>query len=338
MEGRGAFLRVGLMILAVLATLIFLFVLLAGNQLRGGTRFESYFRESVQGLEVGAPVKYLGVTLGRVTDIGLVSAAYGRGLPADVKRASYRQVLVRFVIDTSRIGRVPDTKTAIETGLRAKLASQGLTGLSYIELAFVNPAAYPPETVPWQPRYEYIPSIPSTLTEVQEAGEQFLARLNRVDIDQIARNVDALLGDLRAELKDGDVHQVLAQLDSTLADVQAQLRQADLPALAADLRATAQSARTLLGAPQARELIANASAAAEKFSAAAGKLGVLLTALQATAQRTQNGASDVMAALAPILRDMQAVSANLRDTSSELRRYPAGVLLGGPPPHEQPTR
>ena len=152
MEGRGAFLRVGLLILGCTAILIGAVVILGSNLFRGGTPFETYFRESVQGLQVGAPVKYLGVTLGQVTEIGLTSAVYGRDLPVDADRTGYRDVYVRFVIDVKRVGRVPDTQTAIVNGLRAKLASQGLTGLSYIELAFVNPAQYRPKPSPGSPR------------------------------------------------------------------------------------------------------------------------------------------------------------------------------------------
>ena len=98
----------------------------------------------MQGLEVGAPVKYRGVTIGRVTDIGLVSAEYG-GRPADreSRRQTYRLVFVRFEVDTSKIGPVPETAEAVKLGLRARLASQGITGLSYIELDFVDPTRYP---------------------------------------------------------------------------------------------------------------------------------------------------------------------------------------------------
>ena len=86
-EARGAFLRVGLLVLGGLALVIGLVWFFGGSTLSHGTLFETYFGESVQGLEVGAPVKYRGVTVGRVTDLGLVAAEYGtRAAPAQVDR------------------------------------------------------------------------------------------------------------------------------------------------------------------------------------------------------------------------------------------------------------
>jgi len=53
-EGRGVFLRVGLLIIggwALVAGLVWFF---AGEKLSHGLAFETYFSESVEGLEVGA--------------------------------------------------------------------------------------------------------------------------------------------------------------------------------------------------------------------------------------------------------------------------------------------
>jgi ABC-type transporter Mla subunit MlaD len=77
MEARAVYLRVGLLIVGGVMLLVALIWFLSGARITGGTVFESYFSESVQGLEVGAPVKYRGVTIGRVTEVGLVTAEYG---------------------------------------------------------------------------------------------------------------------------------------------------------------------------------------------------------------------------------------------------------------------
>src|ERR1700688_1749187 len=98
MRGSAIYLRVGLLIVAGLVLLVALIWFLGGGQIRHGTVFESYFSESVQGLEVGAAVKYRGVTIGRVTALGLVSAEYGEDESMiDRERQPYRLVFVRYI-------------------------------------------------------------------------------------------------------------------------------------------------------------------------------------------------------------------------------------------------
>lgn len=339
MEGSGIYLRVGLLILVGIVLLVAVIWFLGGAQISHGVLFESYFRESVQGLEVGTTVKYRGVTVGRVTDIGLVSTEYGQGQPVDIERQTYRLVFVRYVIDPGKFGRMPDTEMAAKSGLRARLASQGLTGLTYIELDFVDPLQYPAETVPWTPKDSYIPSMPSTLSQVQDAAQQVLAKLNRIDIDKLSEQLTGLLADLRTELATGDVHTTLADADALLRTTREAVQAADLPALTADAKRTSRSVRDVLAGQDAQRLVANASRAAEQLAIVAARLPPFLAALQVTAQHAGNGAADVEQGLIPLLRDMQATAQNLREMTESLRRYPAQVLGGQPPPHSmEPAR
>src|SRR6476620_9020461 len=107
MFGRGIFFRVGLLIVGGVVLLVAMSWFLTGNQIGGGSVYESYFSESVQGLEVGAAVKYRGVTIGRVADIGLVSAAYGQGMAIEKDAQRYRLVGVRYAGDAAKIGKMP---------------------------------------------------------------------------------------------------------------------------------------------------------------------------------------------------------------------------------------
>ncbi|MEJ0019152.1 MAG: MlaD family protein [Acetobacteraceae bacterium] len=335
MEERSIYLRVGLLIFGGIALAVALIWFLGGGRIRHGSVFESYFSESVQGLEVGGAVKFRGVTIGRVTELGLVSAEYGPNEAIDRESATYRLVFARFEVDTARIGRMPDTQAAVGMGLRIRLASQGITGLTYLELDFVNPRRYPALSVPWQPRAEYIPSMPSTFTQVQDAAQQVLAKLNSVDIDRLAAQVTGLLTDVRASLTTGDLHATLTEATNVLRTLNDAMRAADLPALTADIQKTSIALRETVQGQQVQKLLANASLAADRFATAAARLPPLIASVQATAQRAGNGTADVEQGLAPLLRDMQATAQNLREMTETLRRYPAQVF-GQPPPRGNP--
>jgi ABC-type transporter Mla subunit MlaD len=332
MEGRGVYLRVGLLIVGGIALMAGLIWFLAGAKITHGLLYESYFSESVQGLEVGAAVRYRGVTIGRVTALGLVNAEYGgTSQSIEIARQTYRLVFVRFELDTTRIGPVPDTKASVALGLRVRLASQGITGLSYLELDFVDPAHYPAQAVPWQPNAQYIPSMPSTFTQVQDAAQHVLAKLNSVDFDGLATQLSALLTEVRDNFAHGDVHLTLVGAAELLGTINNSIRAADLPSLSAELRESSVALRnTLQGAPM-EKLLTNAGLAADRLASATSRLPALIESVQAIAQRAGTGSADVERALIPLLRDMQVTAQNLREISESLRGYP-GQVFSQPPP------
>lgn len=358
MGGKGAFLRVGLFIVFGTVAILSLVLFLSGDRFRRGYLFETYFIESIQGLEVGAPVKYRGVSLGRVTATGLVSAEYAANMRAEMNEESFRLVFVRFSIDVDRVGRMPDTDSAARSGLRARVASQGITGLSYVELDFVKPGSFPevpPRPLPWTPAGAYIPSVPSTLAQVQDAAQQLLAKLNSIDADKLVDGLIGLVEDARRNMASGDIHQLLtrgsalietlqqnvtgAEIRTTLdnmnqliATLRGTVEQADVPGLLGEARGTASALRQMVQGPELREMLRNVALAAERMAVAAGRLQPVITALEATARRAGEGTADLQQAMVPLLRDAQAAAANLRETTDAIRQYPAGSLLGGPPP------
>ena len=121
MDSRRAGLRVGLFVIAGLIGALALIFFLSGSLLHPGILYETYFQESVQGIDVGTAVKFRGVTIGQVTDIGLVSAEYPPASPNDEDKAVYQQVVVRFRVDPQKIGHVEDVQ-------RAEIALSGFAG------------------------------------------------------------------------------------------------------------------------------------------------------------------------------------------------------------------
>jgi ABC-type transporter Mla subunit MlaD len=274
--------------------------------------------------------------VGRVLETGLVTAEYGtHNLPVELDQQTYRLVFVRFAVDPVRIGlpaaQVSDPTTAVRLGLRVRLASQGITGLTYAELDFVDPERYPALDVPWTPRDPYIPSMPSTLLELKNQATDFLAKLNRMDLDTLSTSLNGLVADLRADIGRGDVHETLARSAELLRTLDDAVRAADLPGLTADLRQTSDALRAVAQDRDLHRVLANAAVVSDHLAAASARLAPLIAALQAAAGRIDSGTADLQQGLLPILRDAQAAAANLRDTSEELRRYPPAFLLANPP-------
>jgi ABC-type transporter Mla subunit MlaD len=338
MGEKSAYLRVGILLVVGAVAVVGLVLFLGGQNVRGGERYETYFQESVEGLDVGSQVKFRGVNLGKVVSIGLVSAAYVSPQQPDFRSSAYDLVFVRFEIDPKRLGRVPDTETAIGLGLRVRLASQGITGVTYLELDFVDPKSFPAMTVPWQPEDTYIPSMPSTISQVQTAAQAFLGRLQQVNIEALINQVSMVLDDVHNQLTKGDARNALVASSELLRSLQDTVKAADLPGLATDLRAASVAVKTAADGPATRQLLANTSRAADRLADAAAKLPPLIATLEQTTKRANSGVSDVQSDLEPVLRDARAAAANLRETTEELRRYPSGVLLGSPPPHDEPSR
>jgi len=345
-QSRGLYLRVGALVLAGLALGLGFLLFFTANRLgASNTLYETYFRESVQGLEIGAAVRFRGVAIGRVSEIGLVSAEY-REPRSDPVRAPFRLVYVRFAVDARRTGETDSVDDAVRQGLRVRLAAQGITGVNYLELDFVDPARFPVPQVPWEPRFTVIPAIPSTVAQVQSAAESILAQLQDADIPKLMADVVALIGDLRAQVKDGDFAIALREASALLTKLRTIATETDLPGLVADarraaadvpgvlaeFRAAATDARGLLGGRDTKLAVANAAAAAAELRAATAKLPASLAAIESGVRAARSTTTDVQAELGPILRDLRAAVGNLRDLTEQLRRSPSQAIFGAPPP------
>ena len=319
------FLRIGMLALSAIALAIgFILYLTAGQFGTKSDYFETYVGESIVGLDVGASVRYRGVQIGRVTEISLAAATYD--IPeARANRYAMQLVVLRFAVERSRVARIASLEDMVAGGLRARIASQGITGVTYMEIDILDPARYPPIQVPWKPRYDYIPAVPSTITQVTSAAEQILRRLEALDIEGLINNAAGLMGDLRRQVSDGEVAAALREASETLAELRGAIRGARLKDTAAELRGAianmgdaGRSAQELLASREVKDALVRIPAA--------------VTALEQTLRAARGTTTDLQADLSPLMRDLRSSIANLRDTTESLRRNPSQTLLGAPPP------
>src|SRR3954471_7830308 len=99
MDEGNRYYRLGLFVVVCVTMVAVVLFLLGGRKLFQPTfTFETYFNESVAGLELGAPVRFRGVPLGQVTAILTSAATYESGVPLE-KRREY--IVVRVKVNVS---------------------------------------------------------------------------------------------------------------------------------------------------------------------------------------------------------------------------------------------
>ena len=179
--------------------------------------YTSYFDEAVTGLEIGSPIRFRGVALGNVTAIDVapdrrhVEITYSLGV----------QVLKRLGLTGAADGK--ETTISVPPGLRVQLASTGVTGTKFLQIDFFDTGGLPPPELPFPVPAHYIPAIPSTLKNLEDAVvravDQFPALVR--DIGGVVGRVNLVLDEVgrrelpaKAAMALDDTHRLLASLQS----------------------------------------------------------------------------------------------------------------------------
>jgi phospholipid/cholesterol/gamma-HCH transport system substrate-binding protein len=241
MSARANYFKIGLFVIVATAMgIVAIVVLGAGTLFRETIIAETYFDESVQGLEVGGAVRYRGVRVGKVREISFVHNYYP--LESELSKEAAegdggrrRYVLARFSLypDIFRGPYFSDfeqiLRKEIERGLRCRLGSQGLTGALYIEIDYLDPTEFPPLPITWNPETGVfrLPSATSTITRWSEAVdnimtqiEQVLERLEALSIEPIVKDLLELIHTVRDEIHDAQLGTVSADFLKLLASLQ----------------------------------------------------------------------------------------------------------------------
>src|SRR6516164_8925775 len=152
MSLKANYFKLGLFVIgAIIAGVIVLVVIGSGRWFQPKLTIETYFNESVQGLDIGSKLKYRGVAIGEVTRIGFTYNKYQLDRPIS-ERSRYvlveAQIEPRLLGTRAAAGDITNPKTArakIARGLPVRLAPQGITATSYLEIDYVDP---PPPILP----------------------------------------------------------------------------------------------------------------------------------------------------------------------------------------------
>ncbi len=213
------------------------------------TPYVLYFKESVRGLSVGAPVTVGGLPVGEVTDISFEYDPAKSDVRSRVDIVLYPSRFMEFIKESpgvvhktmDREGRRAFIQRMVNRGFRAQLRVGNLVmGQLYIAIDRF-PRAAKAKKIDWRkPPYE-LPVMSSSLEDLETRVSDIIAKIDRIPFDTIGTDVRESLETLNRTLKDAD--RVINRIDrDTMPAIQATLE---------DLRkAITKADRVLTGADQ----------------------------------------------------------------------------------------
>ncbi len=357
MSAQPNFFKIGVFVLSGAALFLVGVLLLGARALfEQNTPVETYFAESVQGLDIGSQVKFRGVHIGNVEAIHVVNSVY------DTDERHIRVVMALFPemsgMQTARVVR-EEMPVEIAKGLRVRLAYQGVTGTAYLELNYLDPERNPPLAVAWQPHYPYLPSATSTITQFSDAASRILANLERIDAAGISLKVEEALTAMTAILKETNIAELqaegrmlLAELRDTNREIGSMVAGARVDELSrqaeeliAELRSTNTSVKGMVdrAAPGLEELattLPQAAAELRKLTAnlntVAERLPEDMAPLHGSLRRLEQLLVSEQQNIDETLSNLKQVTDNLREVSDALATSPSQVLFSKPPPRSKP--
>jgi len=341
-----SYFKIGLFVIsATVLAVIGIVVLGVGSVFQRTALVETYIEESVQGLDVGSPMKFRGVLVGKVEEITLTSAVYNTRRRYVLVRVGITSNLFQFPLADPND---PSFKSELERGFRVRLAAQGLTGVAYLEADYLDPERNPPLEIDWQPQYPYIPSARSRILQLGDSLESILQNFEQIDIPRLMSSVDRSLAAITKMAEGANVEKVGAQANALLSEVRETNRQLkdlvaspELKSTLVDAAAAASSARQILERAEKplNQLLTDLPRVSESLERLAQRLDSVSAdlpdtsaQLRQTVQRLNRLISSQQQDIEKTVDNLHSISENLKDLTDDSRKYPSQLLFGGPPP------
>ena len=281
--------------------------------------FISFFSESVNGLDVGAPLKYKGVKIGKVEGIFISSSK-------NIKESS---VSVVYSIDVAQLRRKTgvDMKNYYEwideqiaEGLRARLNYQSVvTGMLYIELDFIADRGDKYELKYGGTRFKEIPAANSGLSELAKGFEKTMSDISKIDFTAIGNNLNDALAKINKKLDDIDVKNISENAVSTLKSVRALAENKDV-------EESIKKLDSLRG--NADGLITDARAELKSFSGNVSVLSKRMDEMLLNVNSVVAPNSPFRYQLALLLKTLNGSMHNISNFADYLQRNPNSIITG----------
>jgi paraquat-inducible protein B len=287
-----------------------------------------FFETNVNGLRVGAPVKFHGVEIGSVDRVLLSLSRLPRAnAPSTIRVPVLIEVDERKILTIG--GKVdlndPSTlKSLIDAGLRGQLAMESLlTGMLYVDLDMYpgTPAnfALPPDSA-----FQEIPTRRTDFEQAQDSLERIVAKLSHSDFPAMIRSVAQMTDSIRTLVQS-------PQLQATLDRVQRAAKSLDAAAQSAGRMTDAIRTQVVPVSQSLRGASDNTAETMQQVRtavAAAQQAFVEAQAAFAKAKVTLDPASPITYQLNKALEEISGAARSTRELADFLERNPSAVIRG----------
>jgi len=312
MAAEKSYARLGLFVV-VAAIVILLTALFFIQRMRSREviTLVTYVTENVGGLDISSPVRYRGVLVGRVSDVRISRAD---GITIEIDFEIFQDRLASLGANVQRTQEA--AKLPMFPKLRSRVIGNPVTGEGYLLLdVLMTPP--PPPNLGFTPKGGYVPSMPSTLSTVQDRLPEILDR---------AGTTLSTLREIVARIPDN-----LERSDRFLTDIERIVRESHLPELSADLRAFSRTTSTQMTQIATDvDRVIGAEGTLVKFAEEArgairdADVQASTRAARDAADRTVLAADDLRRSLPPIVDAL----AQLRELARRLDEQPESVVYG----------
>lgn len=262
-------------------------------------RYVCYFPGSVNGLSVGAPVKYRGVTIGSVRDMRIPYIRDDMRIAVIIELYAKKGQPRGSLYDPTP----PAIEGLVARGLRARLEAESLvTGQLFVSLDLVPNAPRPPPTARRDALPE-IPAVPSTLQQIGGTLTSLAEQLKQADLAGLAQSIERTFAAVTRLAEDPALAHALASLPGAVASFEK---------LSAQLARTLGTVDAMLARTggQADTAIRSLSAAVNDLRQVAAPQGRVVVELERT------------------LAEMRRAAESVRTLADYLQRNPNALIVG----------
>ncbi|MEE3877308.1 MlaD family protein [Vibrio sp. YYF0003] len=309
--------KLGLFVVSALVSLFVVLFILGGRSLFEPKMFvETYFDASVSGLEVGAPVRYRGITAGEVVSIELSDVFYESSVPRE-NRKSY--VVVRSEITGSKRTLEEWNKSieiSVDRGLRATTQLAGITGQQY--LSFDYTTADEGLSFDWVPEYPYVPSTKSSTGKIVSGIQDLIDRLDEADINTLVSNINTLIGTLNSKIEQVDAESLNMQLIELLINANQMVK----------------NVNGVVSDPEVKAIISSVAQITKNLNTSLndeGDINRLIKDLDRAAVRLDVIMADNQSDVNYVIKDLRVTVENLKSFSETLKNQPSSIIFSSEP-------